>query len=83
MYLKKHPSLEINQEVLDVLAYIERTVVASRFVSVSEAVAKIAPILWDRYQKEEISPLLLRYPAPISDHELHTQSSSSELPPVK
>lgn len=70
--------LEIDPDVQAVTEFMQRNVPAARLVSVAEAAAKLAPILWGEYEKEGVSALLLRE-LPILPCAAQTQPVSSEL----
>ena len=66
-----------DQDVQSVVEFIQRSVPATRLVSVANAVAGIAPLLWGHHKAEEVLPLQLVCP-PISDGGRRTQSVASE-----
>lgn len=71
--------LEIDPDVQAVAEFMQRNVPAARLVSVAEAAAKLAPILWGGYEKEGVSALLLRE-MPIRPCDSRTQPFSSGSP---
>lgn len=73
--------VEIDSDVQAVAEFMQRNVPASRLVAVAEAAAKLAPLLWGRYEKEDVAALLLREPA-ISDRDPHTRSCATEPHPA-
>lgn len=52
--------LKIDDDVKAVAEFMQRNVKTARLVSVAQSVADLAPILWKRYEKEDVSALLLR-----------------------
>jgi hypothetical protein len=52
-------TLAVDQDVKEVLEFMQRRFAAARLCSVAAGVAQIAPILWGRYEGEPIDPLRL------------------------
>jgi hypothetical protein len=71
-------NLEIDPDVLAVMAFMQRNVAGSKLVAVANGVRDLANIAWGSYEKEDVSVLLLREPPMISVCDPHTQSSASE-----
>lgn len=51
--------IEMDADVKAVMEFMQRTLPAARLVSVSEAVRKIAPVVWGHYPTEEVRALNL------------------------
>lgn len=66
----------IDPDVHLVLEFMQRNLQCSRMVSVAEAVAKLAPILWGHYDAEGLAPLTLALPKP---RPLQSTASESSL----
>lgn len=49
-------AIEVDEEVLKVLTFIQLNCRCSRMVAIAEQVNQLAPILWGRHQNEEILP---------------------------
>ena len=58
--------MEIDPDVKAVAEFMQRNVAAAKLVGVAASVSALAPILWSRYEKEEVDALLLREP-PITE----------------
>jgi hypothetical protein len=56
--------LIIDDDVKVVTEFMQRNIKTARLVSVAQSVADLAPILWKRYEKEDVSALLLREQPP-------------------
>ena len=69
-------NLEIDEDVKAVIEMMVATIPASRLVSVANGVQKIAPILWGRFQGEDVYPLSLTA-TPISRCGQHMPASST------
>ena len=54
-------AIEIDSNTLKVLKFINRNIPCNKMVAVSELVAKMAPILWGHYDREEIYPCSVYY----------------------
>ena len=52
--------LEIDPDVKAVAEFMQANMTASHLVAVAQGVADLAPLLWGRYGKEDVSILLLR-----------------------
>jgi hypothetical protein len=52
-------TVTLDAEVHSVAQFMERNVAASRLVSVAEALASLAPILWSGHGRDVIVPLAL------------------------
>ena len=53
--------LVIDSDVKAVAEFMQSHFAASRLVSVAQAMARLAPILWGRYPPEEIDALMLAH----------------------
>lgn len=51
--------LAIDQDVKEVLEFMQQRFAAGKLCPVAAGVARIAPLLWDRYQAEPIDTLSL------------------------
>jgi hypothetical protein len=69
--------LEIDPDVKAVIELMQSSMAAAKLVPVAEAVAALAPILWGRYETEDVTVLRLRSGA-ISVCDPRKQSASSE-----
>ncbi len=56
-------ALEVDEDVLKVLKFMQRNMQTSKFVAVSEQVAHLAPLLWSRHSREEIHPVCIKQDA--------------------
>lgn len=54
-------AIKIDENTLKVLRFMQDNFTASKLVAISELVAKMAPILWGHFDREEISPTLINY----------------------
>jgi hypothetical protein len=73
--------LILDEDVRAVAAFMQERISVARLVAVASGVAALAPLLWGRYQPEELSVLRLVHPA-ISDCGPPKQSASSEQIPA-
>lgn len=55
-------ALEIDHDTLKVLRFMEHNMRAGKLCASAELIAKIAPILWGHYDREEIFPVHIYYP---------------------
>ncbi len=53
------PALEVDSDVLAVVAFLQTHVAASRLVAVADGLAAIAPLLWGKYQPESVQVIQL------------------------
>lgn len=67
--------IEMDSDVKAVVEFMQITLPAARLVAVSDAVQKVAPVLWGHYPTEEVQALRLR--AAISVGGPRTQSIAS------
>lgn len=56
------PELSLDADVKRVLSFIMSSVEVSKCVSVAEAVAQLAPLLWGHHERTELRALSLSYP---------------------
>lgn len=54
--------LIIDADVRLVASYLMDTIEASKLVSVAEAVAQLAPLLWGHHERTDVRALKLQYP---------------------
>jgi hypothetical protein len=66
-----------DEDIQRVMEYMQGSIAADRLVSVSVAIANLAPSLWGHYGSTPVVPLSFQ-PDPIVPHDLRIQSSSSE-----
>lgn len=50
-------ALEIDEDTLKVLEFMQKNVRTGKLCAVSELIAKMAPILWSHFDREEIYPV--------------------------
>ena len=75
--------LIIDPDVKAAAEFLQRNVATNRLVSVAECLASLAPILWGRYDKQRVAPLLLLEPPIItSAGDPHTPQGAIESFPV-
>ena len=70
--------LVIDPDVKTVAEFMQCRFSAARLVAVANGLASIAPLLWGRYQPEEVQTLRLACNAPTSLDDRHTQSGANE-----
>ncbi len=66
----------IDEDVKAVAEFMQNQIAASRLVAVANAMAKLAPLFWGKYQPDELDIIRL-VPPPISGCDQRTQSSAS------
>ncbi|MCP1243047.1 hypothetical protein [Acetobacter lambici] len=54
----------MDADLKKVCEFMQRNIAADRLVSVAENVGAMAPILWGRFERKPVMPLLLREPDP-------------------
>lgn len=54
----------MDADLKKVCEFMQRNIAADRLVSVAENVGAMAPILWGRFERKPVAPLLLREPDP-------------------
>lgn len=54
----------MDADLKKVCEFMQRNIAADRLVSVAENVEAMAPILWGRFERKPVMPLLLREPDP-------------------
>lgn len=54
----------MDADLKKVCEFMQRNIAADRLVSVAENVGAMAPILWGRFERRPVTPLLLREPDP-------------------
>jgi hypothetical protein len=77
--------LIIDPDVKAVAEFMQSSVQACRLVSVAQAVAKLAPILWDIYDAEAVRALSLEHPQPsrLNENVISPRAANgSELRPI-
>lgn len=73
-------TIEVDENVQAVAAYMVASVPAARLVAVARAIGEMAPLLWGQYPQEQISALRLAW-APINPCEPQTRSGAIGLAP--
>jgi hypothetical protein len=53
--------LEMDDHVRLVAEHMARNIPATKLVAVADAIGKIAPLIWDHYEREELRALRLSY----------------------
>lgn len=73
----------LDDDLRAVAEFMQRHVAAAKLVPIAEAMNALAPILWGRYGRDALTPLVLRE-RPISDCDQQTRSAAigSRLDPV-
>lgn len=72
----------IDPDVKAVAEFMQKSMPAAKLVSVASAVAALAPILWKRYQREDVDVLTLRHPQPPFVNNSTSLPIASECAPV-
>ncbi|MGG6429417.1 hypothetical protein ACQ5TV_05475 [Acetobacter ghanensis] len=54
----------MDADLKKVCEFMQRNIAADRLMSVAENVGAMAPILWGRFERKPVMPLLLREPDP-------------------
>jgi hypothetical protein len=73
---RDRPSIEIDEDVRAVAAYMVASIPAARLVAVAKAMSEMAPLLWSQYIPEPVQPLRFVY-APISACGRHTPATAN------
>lgn len=67
----------LDEDIQRVMEYMQGSIAADRLVSISVAIAKLAPLLWGHYGSIPVVPMSFQ-PDPILPCDPHIQSFSSE-----
>jgi len=70
--------LIIDDDVKAVAEFMQSSMAAAKLVSVAEAVAALAPVLWGKFEPEGIDALRLKSPAINADRVAHKQPSAKQ-----
>lgn len=52
-------ALEVDEDTLKVIDFIQKNIQCNKMVAVTELLAKLAPILWGHFDREEVYPVNL------------------------
>lgn len=55
--------LQMDADLKRVMEFMQSNVAASKLVSLAQALAAVAPVLWGQYEREDVRALALLHPA--------------------